>query len=92
MYLDKNLSKISIESMRKGRSRSHQILKREREKKKEMKWKTSLLVAHAARIAKPTLCVVAIGVGVVAGEVISGRFKKGVQFDVKKKEKKSQKC
>lgn len=53
-----------------------------------MKWKTSPLVAHAPRIAKPTLCVVAIGVGVVAAnEVVSGGFKKGIQFDAKEKEK-----
>lgn len=51
-----------------------------------MKWKTSPLVAHAARIAKPTLCVVAIDVGVVAAnEVVSDGFKKGIQFDAKEK-------
>lgn len=52
-----------------------------------MKWKTSPLVAHAAGIAKPTLCVVAICVGVVAAnEVVSGGFKKGIQFHTKEKE------
>ena len=36
------------------------------------------------------MCVVAIGVGVVAaGEVISGRFKKGVEFDAKRRKRKS---
>lgn len=43
-----------------------------------MEWKTSPLVAHAARIAKSTLRVVAIDVG-VADEVVSGGFKKGIR-------------
>lgn len=81
------LSKIPMESTGEGRSRSHRALERRR-KKKEVKWKTSPLVAHAARIAKPTLCVVAIDVGVVAAnEVVSGGFKKGIQFDAKEKER-----
>lgn len=62
-----------------------------REGEKKVKWKTSPLVAHAARIAKPTLCVVAIGVGVVAAnEGVSG-FKKGIEFDAKEKERESRK-
>jgi hypothetical protein len=82
MNFDEKLSKTPIESGE-GRSRPHQVL----EKKKEVKWKTSPLVAHAARIAKPTLCVVAILVGVVAAnEVVSGGFKKGIQFNAKEKE------
>lgn len=64
----------------------------EKAKKREVKWKTSPLVAHAARIAKPTLCVVAIDVGVVAAnEVVSGGFKKGIQFDADEKEREPRK-
>lgn len=39
-----------------GRSFEAASGSREKEKK-EVKWKTSPLAAHAARIAKPTLCV-----------------------------------
>lgn len=46
-----------------GRSRSQQVILEGEERKK---WRTSSLLAHAARIAKPTLRVVTIDVGVVA--------------------------
>lgn len=52
------------------------------ERKKERKgWGECRLLAHAARIAKPTLRVVTIGVGVVAtprAGVVGGGFEKGV--------------